>query len=234
MDIIWVKKFNCVSNNGGRIERDFMSFKGLSKTVIAAIIVAVLLISAVGVYFAFSGDETADTTENTELDTTNSTTTEPEGENSNETPETETEPETEEPETGSDMSSATSMRYKVSIQPAGQVGMEYEYIVKDAGTDNMKMRIEIETEYDFTIYIINGEDQTAWVHTGEEWLDLSDGFTTYWDMHKESWEGYQTSLQDWTGAGEYRYDLPTGDAVVIYDIEINPTLEDSLFQVIHT
>ncbi len=210
-----------------------MSFKGLSKTVIAAIIVAVLLISAVGVYFAFSGgDEAADPTGNTELDTTDNTSTEHEEETENETPETETEPEAQEPETTTDVSTATSMRYKVSIQPAGQVGMEYEYIVKDAGTDNMKMRIEIETEYDFTIYIINGEDQTAWVHTGEEWLDLSDGFSTYWDMHKESWEGYQTSLQDWTGAGEYRYDAPTGDSVVIYDIEINPTLEDSLFQVI--
>ena len=225
---------------GEELREIFMSFKGLSKTVIAAIIVAVLLISAVGVYFALSGeDQTADTTENTELDTTNSTTTEPEGENSNETPETETEPETEEPETetpetGSDLSSATSMCYKVSIQPAGQVGMEYEYIVKDAGTENMKMRIEIETQYDFTIYIINGETQTAWVHTGEEWLDLSDGFATYWEMHKESWESYQASLQDWTGAGEYRYDAPTGDAVVIYDIEVNPTLADSLFQVIHT
>jgi hypothetical protein len=232
-----------------------MSSKGLSKTVIAAIIVAVLLISAVGVYFAFSGDQTADPTENTELDTTdNSTPTEPEEENENETPETETEPEeqtpetepeeetpetetepeTQEPETTTDLSTATSMRYKVSIQPAGQAGMEYEYIVKDAGTENMKMRIEIETEYDFTIYVINGETQSAWVHTGEEWLDLSDGFATYWDMHKESWEGYQTSLQDWTGAGEYRYDAPTGDSVVIYDIEINPTLEDSLFQVIST
>ena len=223
-----------------------MSFKGLSKTVIAAIIVVVLLISAVGVYFAFSGgDQAADPMGNTELDTTNSTSTEPEEENENETPEsetepedetpeTETEPETEEPETITDVSTATSMRYKVSIQPAGQVGMEYEYIVKDAGTDNMKMRIEIETEYDFSIYIINGETQTAWVHTGEEWLDLSAGFTTYWDMHKESWESYQANLQDWTGAGEYRYDAPTGDSVVIYDIEINPTLEDSLFQVIIT
>jgi flagellar basal body-associated protein FliL len=58
-----------------------MSRKGLSKTVIAVIIVAVLLISAVAVYFALSGgDETADTTENTELDTTDNTSTEPEDE----------------------------------------------------------------------------------------------------------------------------------------------------------
>lgn len=220
---------------GEELREILMSNKGLSKKVIAAIIVAVLLISAVAVYFALSGDDqTADTTENTELDTTDNTPNEPEEENENETPEIETEPEEEEPETSIDVSTATSIRYKVSIQPAGQAGMEYEYIVKDAGTDDMKMRIEIETEYDFTTYIINGEDQTAWVYTGEEWLDLSDGFTTYWDMHKESWEGYQASLQDWTGAGEYRYDSPTGDSVVIYDIEINPTLEDSLFQVIST
>ena len=197
-----------------------MSSKGLSKTVIAVIIVAVLLISAVAVYFALSGgDETADTTENTELDTTDNTSTEPEDETEEETP-----------ETTPDVSTATSIRYKVSIQPAGQASMEYEYIVKDAGTDNMKMRISVETEDEVATYVINGETQTAWVYTGEEWLDLSAGFTTYWDMHKESWEGYQTSLQDWTGLGEYRYDLPTGDAVVIYDIQINPTLDDSLFQ----
>jgi hypothetical protein len=208
-----------------------MSFKGLSKTVIAAIIVVVLLISAVAVYFAFSGgDQTADTTDNTELDTTDNTPTEPE----EETPETETEPEEEEPETSPDLSTATSIRYTVSIQPAGQAGMEYEYIVKDAGTNNMKMRISVETEYEVATYIINGEDQTAWVYTGEEWLDLSDAFSTYWDMHKESWEGYQANLQDWTGIGEYRYDLPTGDSIIIHDIEINPTLDDSLFQVAQT
>jgi hypothetical protein len=208
-----------------------MSSKGLSKTVIAAIIVAVLVISAVAVYFALSGgDEPADTTENTELDTTDNTSTEPEEENEEETPETETEPEEEEPETSPDVSTATSISYKVSIQPAGQASMEYEYIVKDAGTDNMKMRISVETEDEVATYVINGETQTAWVYTGEEWLDLTAGFTTYWDMHKESWEGYQTSLQDWTGLGEYRYDLPTGDAVVIHDIQINPTLDDSLFQ----
>ncbi len=194
-----------------------MSSKGLSKTVIAVIIVAVLLISAVAVYFALSGgDETADPTENTELDTTD-----------NNTP---TEPEEEEPETSPDVSTATSIRYKVSIQPAGQANMEYEYIVKDARTDNMKMRISVETEDEVAIYIINGEDQTAWVYTVEEWFDLSNTFSTYWDMYKESWEGYQSSLQDWSGTEEYRYDSPTGDAVIIHDIEINPTLEDSLFQ----
>lgn len=204
-----------------------MSFKGLSKTVIAAIIVAVLLISAVGVYFALSGeDQTADTTENTELDTTNSTTTEPE----EETPETETEPETQEPETSTDVSTATSMHYKVSITPAGEAPIEYEYMVKDAGTENAKMRVEIESEYEFTICIINGEDQTVWFYSEDTWLDLSDAYSTYWDIYNGSWEGYQASLQDWTD-GECRYDSPTGDSVVIYDIEVNPTLEDSLFQI---
>ena len=85
------------------------------------------------------------------------------------------------------------------------------------------------TEQDF-IYIINGALEKVWAYSDGEWIELSEFFPTYWDTWNSAWQGYRTNLLDWTGYGDWTYTTPNGDSVRIYNISINPSLSDSLFQ----
>ena len=67
-----------------------------------------------------------------------------------------------------------------------------------------------------------------------EWMDLGD-FTAYWSGDNSGLVGhtafdcYQTELAaNWSGSGDYDY-TSGGDTFHIFDIVINPSVEDSLF-----
>jgi len=130
-----------------------------------------------------------------------------------------------------DVAGASSLQYKVSVNLVeDSESMEYTYMIKNAETSDMMMRIEMESSDESFIYIINGAQEKVWVYSEGEWMDLSDFFPTYWDTWNSAWEGYRTNLLDWTGVGDWSYTTPNGDTVRIYDINVNPSLADSLFQ----
>ena len=129
-----------------------------------------------------------------------------------------------------DVGSASSMQFKVSIDSADSESVEYEYMIKNAGTSNLMMRIEMKSAVEEFIYIINGAQEKVWMSSDGEWIEFSELFPTYWETWNTAWQGYQTSLLDWTGYGEWSYTTPDGDSVRIYDINVNPSLSDSLFQ----
>ena len=186
-----------------------MDQKGISKIVIVVIIVAILAVSAIAVYVATSGNE--DDSGNNNGGTTD---------NGNE-------------ETGGttvDVAGASSFQYTVTVDPADGETVEYTYMIKNVETSNLMMRIDMESSGEEIIYIINGAQQTAWIYSNDQWVDLSDAFPSYWDTWNSAWEGYRTNLLDWTGVGDWTYTTPNGDSVRIYDIDINPSLADSLFQ----
>jgi len=129
-----------------------------------------------------------------------------------------------------DVAGASSLQYKVSVNLVDSESVEYTYMIKNAETSDMMMRIEMESSGESFIYIINGAQQKVWVYSEGEWMDLSDFFPTYWDTWNSAWEGYRTNLLDWTGVGDWSYTTLDGDTVRIYDITVNPSLADSLFQ----
>jgi hypothetical protein len=130
-----------------------------------------------------------------------------------------------------DAAGASSLQFKVSVTPAGMDSEGYTYMIKNAGTSSLMMRIEMElSSGEDMAYIINGAEQKSWVYSDGEWVDLSTAFQTYWDKWNSAWEGYRTSLVDWTGVGDWSYTSPNGDVIRIYDIAVNPSLADSLFQ----
>jgi hypothetical protein len=198
-----------------------MEKKRMSKTVIVVIIVAILAVSSIAVYLAMSGGTSngtaTDTTNNGgTTDTTNGGTTD-----------------TGSQDTGGttmDIAGASSLQFKVIIDPADGDSMDYTYSVKNAGTSSMMMRIEMQSAGDSFIYIINGALQKAWIYSGGEWTDFSEMYQTYWETWNSAWQGYHDSLLGWTGAGDWTYTTPNGDTIRIYDISINPSLPDSLFQ----
>jgi hypothetical protein len=125
---------------------------------------------------------------------------------------------------------ATSLQYSVEIT-GGESAGTYKYIAKNIGTDDMMIRVEIPMEgMDDLVYIVNGAQQKAWANEGTGWVDLSDSFSDQWDAWKATWDGYTGNLADWT-SGEKTYTDPAdGSTVRIFDIVVNPSLEDSLFE----
>ncbi len=197
-----------------------MNQKGISKIVVVGIIVVILVVSAVGVYLAMSGDGDDNGNNGDGNDTTNGDTTNGETENGDNGDTVEQE---------NDVAGANSLQFKVSVDPADSESVDYTYMIKDANTSDMMMRVEMDTAGEEMIYILNRPQQKVWVYSGGQWMDFSNTYQTYWDTWNSAWEGYRTNLLDWTG-GDWTYTTPDGDSVRIYDIDIDPSLADSLFQ----
>jgi hypothetical protein len=123
--------------------------------------------------------------------------------------------------TGGDVGSATSLSFDITETSTGSA---FTYKAKDIGSSNMKMRIEgTVSSYDI-IYIINGATQTMWMYASGTWFDMSSSYSTYWDTYSTMLSGYQTDLGSWTGSGSQ-----TVGTVTISNIQVNPSLADSLF-----
>jgi hypothetical protein len=127
---------------------------------------------------------------------------------------------------GVDVSGATSLRFKVDTTVEGMSGT-YTLSAKNIGSSNMMMRIEGTMSGQDFIYIINGAQQKLWVEMGGQWMDLSTNYSQYWDTWNQSFTGYKTQLAGWTG-GDWTY-TQSGVTVRIYNIEVNPSISDSLF-----
>lgn len=200
-----------------------MNKKGLSKIIIVVIIVAILTISSIVAYVALSGNDNTNTDNS---DTTDNGNTDNGGIVDEETDDNEP---ADNGSTEIDVEGASSMHFKVSVEPADSDSIDYEYMIKNAGTSNVMMRIEMQSAEEEIIYIINGVQEKVWLHTNGEWMELSDLYQSYWDTWSTTWEGYKTSLLDWNGYGDWTY-TSQGNTVRIYDITIDPSLSDSLFQ----
>jgi flagellar basal body-associated protein FliL len=203
----------------------FMDQKGISKLVIVVIVVIVLAVAGVAAYWAMgSGGGDGGANGGAADNGGNGGVVENGGDGG--------EVDTDGDGGGNtvDVAGASSLQFKVSVTPAGEDSEEYTYMLKNAGTSSLMMRIEMESSDDNWVYIINGAQEKVWVYSDGEWMDLSVAFPTYWDTWNSAWQGYRTNLLDWTGVGDWSYTTPNGDTVRIYDITVNPSLADSLFQ----
>ena len=124
---------------------------------------------------------------------------------------------------------ASSLQFSVDVTGGSSQGT-YKYMAKNIGTSSMMIRVEITSADGDVIYIVNGAQQKAWGYSGGEWIDLSDTFSDQWDAWNSTWAGYKGSLVDWTGTGDWTYTDPDGNSVRVYDIAVNPSLADSLFE----
>ena len=196
-----------------------MDNKGISKIILVIIIIAVLAVSSIAVYTALSGDDSTDGDNNGGII-----------DNGNQDGGTVNEGTEDVDGTDVDVAGARSLRFKVSVNPVDSDSVEYSYMIKNAGTSSLMMRIEMESAGEDFMYIINGAQQKVWIYSDGEWMDFSNMYPTYWETWNSAWQGYRTNLLDWTGYGDWDYTTPDGDSVRIYDIAVNPSLSDSLFQ----
>jgi len=132
---------------------------------------------------------------------------------------------------GANVAGASSLQYTVSVTNSSGASLgTWTYYAKNAGTSNLMIRIEFADPSDGNfVYIINGALQQAWMESGGEWTDLSSAFASQWSSWNSTFTGYQNQLAGWAGVGDYTY-TAGGDTIRIYDVAVNPSLADSLFQ----
>jgi hypothetical protein len=134
--------------------------------------------------------------------------------------------------TGANIAGATSLQFTVSItNSSGGSQGSYTYYAKNAGTTNQMVRIEwTDPDGGTFVYIVNGALQQVWVESGGQWTDLSSAYASQSSTWNSAFLGYKNSLAGWSGLGDWTYTDPTGDTVRISNVNVNPSLPDSLFQ----
>ena len=132
--------------------------------------------------------------------------------------------------TGGNVAGASSLQFSEDITIGGNI-TTYTYSAKNIGTSNAMLRIEWTGLQGDTIYIVNGAQQKVWIYTDGTWNDFSAYYGAYWSQWNTTFTGLTNSLSHWTGSGDYTYTDPaTGNGVRIYNIAVNPSLADTLFE----
>jgi hypothetical protein len=191
------------------------------KPLLAVILIVLIVVVAAGIYLASMGNN----------NNTNPSATSTPTPSSGVTPTSSPSPSSS--STGANVASAGSLQFTETVtNSSGAVQGTYTYSAKNIGTSNMMIRIEISDvpSSDNMVYIVNGALQQAWLETGGQWTDMSSAFTSNWSSWNSAFTGVQNSLTSWSGIGDYTYTDPQGDSVRIYNIGVNPSLADSLFQ----
>jgi hypothetical protein len=129
---------------------------------------------------------------------------------------------------------ATSLQFDADVTYEGTPTGLFKWAAKNVGATDMVVRLDIlgvNNTGNYT-YILNGGDQTAWLSNNGTWTNVSTDFTNQWN----AWVGTAltndlNALATWSGTGDYNYIDSDGKTTArIYNIAINPTIADSLFQ----
>jgi len=131
---------------------------------------------------------------------------------------------------GGGVSGATSLDFKVDYTYAGQT-YTYQERARNIGTASMDLRVDITIAGTTMSYILSGSQQQGWVYTGTQWMSFSDlgmNFSEQWSTYSSGFSTYTGYLSDWT-SGEWSGTYG-GITYRIYDIQVDPTLLDSVFQ----
>jgi hypothetical protein len=130
---------------------------------------------------------------------------------------------------GGGIASATSLDFKMD--------MTYEVTTvtmreraRNIGTANMDLRVDMTVEGTDMAYIFSGSQQQGWIYMNGVWTSFSDygiDFSTYWSQYSSTFSTYTGYLADWT-SGEWSGTF-AGYTYRIYDIQVDPVLDDSLF-----
>ena len=110
--------------------------------------------------------------------------------------------------------------------------MTYTYMAKNAGTNNLMLRIETTDASGTTnIIIVNGVLQKSWTYDGTEWTDISSTYSTQYNTWDASFLAYRNSLADWAGAGGWTYTAQMGiplDTMISLSIRTSRTLYSNI------
>ena len=202
--------------------RSKKSVRGISTLIIVAVVVIIVVVVGVGIYAATRGGGTSPNTSATPTPSSGATTTA-----------------TPKPSSSSTSGIATATSYEFNETGTASNGTVLDtvfYATKNVGTSNVDLLEVVTTPSSGTLeYIINGAQQKAWAYQSGQWTDLSSEFSTILPTVQSSAGLYTNMLEAYGGSGSYTYTIPSGqpnagDKATFTNIQINPSLPDSLFQ----
>ena len=124
---------------------------------------------------------------------------------------------------------ATSMVFSVEV--TNNETAVYTYTAEDIGTEHLKLRVEWWGEGFAHGVIINAELRQVWYLENDDWLDLpqeDQGHVV--GMFLREFEMHRIELYEWREGDWTHMDPDFGYSFRIYDIEVDPGLEDALFE----
>ena len=133
------------------------------------------------------------------------------------------------------VANATSLQFNDNVTFGSTYSM-HTISAKNVNASNMMLLIDISGgESGNYTYILNQGTQTAWQCVNGNWTNVSNDFTNQWNTYVGEHKLWTTDvghlINDWSGTGNYTYvGSTTGGTHNIYNVVINPTLADSLFQ----
>lgn len=130
------------------------------------------------------------------------------------------------PNVSSNNTIAKATSYQFSMEMGATV-VPYTCYVKNDHSPHMAIRIEMPSINQ--IYILNSQQQKSWVFRGEAWSDTSSGFIENFAIWNATVYDYKDALASWNGFGDFIYQSEEG-TVKLYNIILNPSLDDSLFE----
>ena len=128
------------------------------------------------------------------------------------------------------VSDATSLKIVADVVGGDQGTFVFEWAAKNIGTNNLKFRLTINGQDSIQFnYIVDKGQQKAWSDETGAWLQTD--FTETWNLWGVAWNENMEALKtNWTGSGTYSFTNFIGDHITFTQVDINPTLADSLFE----
>ena len=133
--------------------------------------------------------------------------------------------------TAVNIADASSLQFTVNDTSQGTT-TPYQFTGINMGTANLTIRVDLPScnpgGANYT-YVFNSGTQSAWNKTSDAaWM--TDNFNNAWPLWGNMWSGYVSKLDAWNSTATYSYTASNGDAIIIFDIHVNPTIPNSTFQ----
>jgi len=132
---------------------------------------------------------------------------------------------------GGGVGTANSLDYKVDMTGPEIGTITSRFRVRNIGTANMDMRVDMTAAGMTMSYILSGSQHEGWVKPNGGWVSFSSfglDFDEQWNQQSGAFEQYTDYLANWT-SGEWSGTFG-GYTYRIYEVRVNPSLGDDVFQ----
>jgi hypothetical protein len=127
---------------------------------------------------------------------------------------------------------ATNLTFSANVTSQG-ITAQYNWQGQDIHSGNLSLRVDFSTY----AYILSASAQKSWVSTDSGATFTASTFASDWGTTTapgfgNQWADYVDNLAHWDGTSTtYSYTDTAGEAIVIFNIVVNPTIPASTFTV---
>ena len=128
------------------------------------------------------------------------------------------------------MGNATSLQFGV-LSMIDDSTTSLDFAAKNLDNMDLMLRVDLDIGGGMVLSYIMYGNQTSFNNESGEWMETD--FATDWEnWNTNQFSSYRNHNPDWTtGMDDIEYTDDLGNSITIYDIVINPSLDDSLFTV---